>query len=1075
MKATGLTGTTLGGAALIKAWTHKFATLFAITAGSANATQFPMMVIAYGGVPFLLACFAFLLFVAYPALRLESNLAQFVGDGNRGIFSTVPLFFGIGYALTAYVVSHVVADTMALADALALLMSLTRSFDWHHDCPGGWMTRNFSCYAIRPGSTPCKLARDDLTDTFRHETSTEGIPVASGSKVLLIPSEHYKDNAAGCIPDLPDTAAPYHFRRQAIWEPGAYDSFRAEPVFAIAIIWLLIWSNALYVSLESVGVTGTIYLGIERFNCFKNRLQEDVIFVLVADTASKGIGTVVSFLFLGHLSYTTGINIHMLVHADFNFIGSISHQAVSVMPFPEFWSRIHSLWLVSMMLPKFLIVPDIIIEVLSACHPSMIVNRRSTHFSICFVLFCLSIPAAFPGGAKGVAVLSSSQNNFRLFLLALEFIVILQLYGARRLEIDSQLMTGGVPGFFVKFCWTSVIPLALMVLLSAKALRPLILDRQHPVFLTALIAWVQMVEFSFIPVYAIAFIFWTNLSLRDCFVPLPTWVPVCWEQAMQYRQRLAAEGLDTRNLTPPPLLQRASLTVAPPPSPQDHHSTQSSSDLLGTHLILTTEAQISPSTSDWRYDSSEENKGEPPEKFRSPPEKVVPESGTFYKSRPLSSLWRLIRSPKTTGDAASPLSPRATDICGTGKNPRVSRQNTGAVDKPLVAPVASMSHAEPQEKLAPLPGNEGGHVTPLGTPSAVPAAGTATHVCAAPSDSELKRRAERPIDVVIDQGLAAGKPGPMKGGSSTTTVAHSTQNQEQVDRKQDTTTAELDKPLGPGNAVLSRLQPLLDDDLIANAGVNEQHLGDHEKRDALPLSPASPQGPDARALRAMKTSAKKPGSPSAILQPAAINDLKSEEGQRGLQKHAVAAESPKRDKKGKVLTPLKKSGSGSPKKSEGVRTKASPPREIGGSKDEASHELVASPAPLKPQVKPPHYKKHHGSPYRKSKKTSSSAPSPARMAKSPRKALDVRPPPGTVPSSAATKAARTQRVPVSRKKTAEEADVPSPAAIPSPSPTQPASVDKKTEKSDRALVSEKNEAADGGGALACHRGCIASS
>ncbi|KAH7967774.1 hypothetical protein HPB52_002317 [Rhipicephalus sanguineus] len=407
--------------------THKLATLFAMTAGSANATQFPMMVIAYGGVPFLLACFAFLLFVAFPAMRLESNLAQFVGDGNRGIFSTVPLFFGIGYAVTTYVVSHVVADTLALADALALLLSLTRSFDWHHDCPGGWMTRNFSCYAIRPGS---------------------------------------------------------------------------------------MWSNALYVSLESVGVTGTIYLGIERFNCFKNRFQEDVIFVLVADTASKGIGTVVSFLFLGHLSYATGINIHMLVHADFNFIVSIPHQAVSLVPFPEFWSRIHSLWLVSMMLPKFLIVPDIIIEVLSVSHPPMIVNRRSTHFSICFVMFCLSIPVVIPGGAKGVAILSNNQNNFRLFLLAFEFIVILQLYGVRRLEIDSQLMTGGVPGYFVKLCWTSVIPLALLQV------------------------------------------------------------------------------------------------------------TQSSSDLLGTHLILTTEAQISPSTSDWRYDSSEENKGEPPVKFRSPPEKV---------------------------------------------------------------------------------------------------------------------------------------------------------------------------------------------------------------------------------------------------------------------------------------------------------------------------------------------------------------------------------------------------------------------------------------------------------------------
>ncbi|KAL3213437.1 hypothetical protein MRX96_051688 [Rhipicephalus microplus] len=244
----GLTRNYVGGAGTYRSWTHKFGTLFAMTAGSANATQFPMMVhrLWWSAFPAGLLCFS-LLFVAFPVMRLESNLAQFVGDGNRGIFSTVPLFFGIGYALTAYALSHVVANTLALADALALLMSLTKSFDWHHDCPGGWMTRNFSCYAIRPGSVPCKLARDDLTDTFRHDTTSEGIPVSRGNKVILIPSEQYKDEATGCIPDLPDRAAPYHFSLHVAVDRQSGSQvqstpFWAEPVFAIAVIWLLVFA-----------------------------------------------------------------------------------------------------------------------------------------------------------------------------------------------------------------------------------------------------------------------------------------------------------------------------------------------------------------------------------------------------------------------------------------------------------------------------------------------------------------------------------------------------------------------------------------------------------------------------------------------------------------------------------------------------------------------------------------------------------------------------------------------------------------------------------------------------------------
>ncbi|XP_075559280.1 sodium-dependent acetylcholine transporter-like [Dermacentor variabilis] len=131
---------------------HKLATLFVMTAGSANATQFSTMFIVYGGAPFLLAYLAFLGCVAFPVLRLESNLAQFAGDGNTGIFTTVPFFIGVGYSMTTYALAHAVADTVPLSDALALLLSWTRSFDWHHDCPGGWMTRNFSCHAIRRGS-----------------------------------------------------------------------------------------------------------------------------------------------------------------------------------------------------------------------------------------------------------------------------------------------------------------------------------------------------------------------------------------------------------------------------------------------------------------------------------------------------------------------------------------------------------------------------------------------------------------------------------------------------------------------------------------------------------------------------------------------------------------------------------------------------------------------------------------------------------------------------------------------------------------------------------------------------------
>ncbi|KAH6943378.1 hypothetical protein HPB50_020651 [Hyalomma asiaticum] len=174
-----------------------------MTTGSANAAMFPMMFIFYGGVPFLLAYLVLLATVAMPMMHLESNLAQFAGDGNCGIFSAVPLFLGTGYALTLYVVLRVVADSLPLSDLLLQMAGLGgSSVPWAGSCPGGWVTNNRSCYAIRQGSVPCRSLRGRFVDLFRRLALGEGLPLLHGDHMALVPSESYHDDAAGCMPEL---------------------------------------------------------------------------------------------------------------------------------------------------------------------------------------------------------------------------------------------------------------------------------------------------------------------------------------------------------------------------------------------------------------------------------------------------------------------------------------------------------------------------------------------------------------------------------------------------------------------------------------------------------------------------------------------------------------------------------------------------------------------------------------------------------------------------------------------------------------------------------------------------------
>ncbi|XP_075546176.1 uncharacterized protein LOC142579650 [Dermacentor variabilis] len=477
-------------------------------------------------------------------------------------------------------------------------------------------------------------------------------------------------------------------------------------------------------------------------------------------------------------------------------------------------------------------------------------------------------------------------------------------------------------------------------------------------------------------------------------------------------------------------------------------------------MILTTEAQISPATSDWRYDSSEEHNGEPPVKFRSPPDKVIPESGTFYKSRPLSSLWRLVKSKKAEG-AASPPVPRKKDARPIGALRSVARPITEAANKPAVALATTARLAEPLGKLTSFPRSDPGLVLPCASPDVAPPAAVATLDKAARSGRELFNEVERPADSVVHERLAATPPQMMYHKSSPSAVARSTEDSKQVAKGREGTDAVVEESLGPEPQVLSRLRHLLDDELVGEVAVTEPPLGEYAAQYAAPLLLSPSWRSHVLPSHARTTIPEKPESPSAVPLQAATASPKGG-GPRSSQEHPLPAESPKRAKKGKLLTPSSKQGTRSPLKTDLCATRSPPLPAPGGTKDNLSPVSDASPELPPPPAKPLHHKRHRGSPSKKSRKGLSAVPSPARKHRSPPKALDARSPPAVVPSFSPAKSTCASKAAGSRKKTGGAADVPSTAVVASPSPTCCTFPDNKAVKSDTALASDKNEAVASG-------------
>ncbi|XP_077534301.1 sodium- and chloride-dependent GABA transporter ine-like [Haemaphysalis longicornis] len=352
------------------------------------------------------------------------------------------------------------------------------------------------------------------------------------------------------------------------------------------------WSNALYVSLESVGVTGTIYLGIVRFNNFKNKYQQDVNFVLVADTASKGLRTFITFMFLGHLASTIGVDVRMLVHMESNFVVEIMPQAMSVVPYHQLWSHVHSLWLLSTMIPKFLIVPDIVIEVLSPVNPFFFLNRTVVHFFVCMSLLLASIIVCTPGGANFAAmIVHNHDQNLRFAVLFLESVVFLQYCGIRRLDIICRMMTGRDYTIFVKICLASVVPVIVVCLFCAELLYAQAKESHHPLWIYGLITWFDLVQLSCVAVFAVVFMGETGMTFENCLLPLPTWLPASWDRGMHYRHMMAGEGIDPAPTPPTPtstVARPEKVTSRPSTDTSSSSSSTSSSstEFMGTHLVV---------------------------------------------------------------------------------------------------------------------------------------------------------------------------------------------------------------------------------------------------------------------------------------------------------------------------------------------------------------------------------------------------------------------------------------------------------------------------------------------------------
>ncbi|CAN7993230.1 unnamed protein product [Ixodes hexagonus] len=288
---------------------HQLLTLAALLVGKNAIFKFPCLLFAYGGVPFFFAYTIFTVSVVIPIMHLENTLGQFSGSGNLGIFDTSPVF-------------------RVASPFLPLPFFTTGWFVRGKECSSNVFLTNLMDASCRPGLHVRVHSRAACLSTLRVDYQASYyaaeqqldshadvhqqffIRVPSTCELCLNRTRVLRINSAArdvnsIHPEMAVTTAVLwlttyglirngvHKNRYIMYAIVAFSTLSLLVLVGTSLtlvgsdlgIWLLLrcpissffnyklWRDALMLSVSHMGIFGSAFLNVVRFNTFKNNLK----------------------------------------------------------------------------------------------------------------------------------------------------------------------------------------------------------------------------------------------------------------------------------------------------------------------------------------------------------------------------------------------------------------------------------------------------------------------------------------------------------------------------------------------------------------------------------------------------------------------------------------------------------------------------------------------------------------------------------------------------------------------------------------------------------------------------------
>ncbi|XP_046555640.1 sodium- and chloride-dependent GABA transporter 3-like [Haliotis rubra] len=405
-------------------WLHHLdylITLVGYSVGGGTIQKFPYLCMRNGGGAFLIVFMLFTVIGAIPCVFVEMVIGQFSQSGPVTVWNMCPPFKGIGLGTVAITWT---LSTYNLAIFSWYLYYFFNSFSTYLPwtlCSNDWNTVTCVTHDTHVNNTiSTNITIGGMTAAeeywrFKVLDITEGLENLAGMRWPLIVY------VTVGIPYLLNTI----FLIRGCLLPGSAEGiyYYIYPDFEM-LRDPNVWMEACAYSFFSMGIGMGCIITLSGHNNLKNNCFRDSIAMCLTDALTTIFVGFSVFSIIGHVAYIRGLDVEAFQSSGFNLAFIVYPQAVSALPWPQLWSALTFLMLMSLMIDSM---------------------------GGIYVLTLVDWYATFPS---------------LVFFATMECIAVNFCYGTQQLQQDIRTMWGKTAPRWISFCMRIVCPLLLLVIFT---------------------------------------------------------------------------------------------------------------------------------------------------------------------------------------------------------------------------------------------------------------------------------------------------------------------------------------------------------------------------------------------------------------------------------------------------------------------------------------------------------------------------------------------------------------------------------------------------------------------------------